>query len=175
MESLSQWKADIRSAVVELEAVFEGRFGYPAEPGANFVSEADQAPREIWDTVVLPPALAAFYAEIGEVALPDVHVGYFIHPAGRLVESVDWGQPIRVECAINADVVTFGSDGGGGFYCAICESGAIYYLPSGRIADGIYTGGLGNPRFVAPDLKSFLDKLLALTKEFVSTGTTVGI
>ncbi|MGI5525837.1 hypothetical protein ACQEUX_33540 [Micromonospora sp. CA-259024] len=175
MESFRQWKADVRSAVVELEAVFEDRFGYPADPDANFVSDADLGFQVGEDDALFPPALASFYAEVGEVSLPDVHIGYFIHPAKRLAEAIDWGQPVRVESSISADVATFGSDGGGGFYCVIRDSGAIYYLPSGHIADGLYTGGLENPRHIAPDFQSFLDKLLAVAKEFVATGSTAGV
>ena len=78
MTATTVWKTDIRSALAELNVVFERRFGYP--PGANFVSGADVGQQGRTGNVVLPSALAEFYAEVGQLSLPDVHIGYFIHP-----------------------------------------------------------------------------------------------
>src|SRR5688500_233297 len=97
MSGTAEWKANVRAELDQLGRVFEARFGYPLDAGANFVSDADRGSQGGGSEASLPPALATFYAEVGEVSLPDIHHGYFIHPANRLEVSVDWGLPIRVD------------------------------------------------------------------------------
>ena len=165
MTATTVWKTDIRSALAELNVVFEHRFGYP--PGANFVRDADVGQQGRTGNVVLPSALAAFYAEVGQLSLPDVHIGYFIHPVDVVIKAIN-GHPTRVEVEINDDVVTFGSDGGGGLFCLTQSNGVIYHLPPGRIDENnVYSGGLCQPRLVASNLEAFLQRILMVTKEFV--------
>jgi hypothetical protein len=172
MSGITDWKTSVRAELDQLGRVFEGRFGYPFDETANFVSDADQGFKAGGSEPPLPPALALFYAEVGEASLPDIHNGYFIHPANRIPASVDWGLPVRAEVDSIGDIVTFGSDGGGGYFCVARSDGSIYYLPPGQIVDGIYSGGLGEPRKIARDLPEFLARLLAVVREFVASGRT---
>jgi hypothetical protein len=175
MTAIAQWKAEMRSILTELNAAFEQRFGYAS--GNNRVTDAEVG--EL-GRMAFPSALAEFYAEIGELSMPDVHVGYFIHPL-ELVTSPISGHPTRVEIEIdghilNDDVVTFGSDGGGGLFCVSRSNGAIYNLPPGRIDENnVYFGGLCDPRYVASNLEAFLQRTLTVTKEFAIHGSTEGI
>lgn len=165
----------VRAELDQLGQVFEARFGYPLEGGANFVNDPDQVVQAGGSEPLLPLALALFYDEVGEVSLPDIHNGYFIHPAGRSSSSVDWGLPVRVEADSIGRVVTFGSDGGGGFFSLAFADGSVYYLPPGQIVEGIYGGGLGEPRKIAHDLSEFLDRLLVVIRDFVAKGRTSGL
>lgn len=182
MTAIAQWKAEMRSLLTELNAVFEQRFGYP--PGDNRVTDADVGERERTDLLALPVVLAAFYAEIGALSMPDVHIGYFIHSLDMVTSPTTRGHPTRVEIEIdgqplNDDVVSFGSDGGGGYFCVSRSNGAIYHLPPGRIDEkdenNVYLAGLCDPRFVVPSFEAFLQRVLMITKELVIDGDTDGI
>jgi hypothetical protein len=175
MSGIAEWKADLRAQLDHLATVFEERFGYPLEEDSNFVRDADQGVQVQGGGALPLQTLAEFYAEVGEVSLPDVHNGYFIHPASRLPASIDWGLPVRVDVGSIGDVATFGSDGGGGLFCVALADAAVYYLPPGQIVDGIYSGGMGAPKRIATDFADFLQRLLAVTREFVVTGQTVGL
>ncbi len=172
MNGIAEWKTAVRAQLDQLEVVFEQRFGYPFDEGSNFVRDADQVFLAGGGQAAFPPALAEFYAEIDEVSLPDINNGYFIHPANRLPVAADWGLPIRVDVGSIGDVATFGSDGGGGFFCMDRRSGWIYHLPPGQLVDGAYAGGLGDPRMIAENLDVFLQRLLVVIQEFVVSGTT---
>jgi hypothetical protein len=173
---MAEWKADLRAQLEQLATVFQERFGYPLEEGGNFVRDPDQGVHvDDRDEVSAPPALAEFYAEVAEVSLPDVYNGYFIHPVSRLAESIEWGLPVRVEVGSIGDVATFGSDGGGGLFCVALAGGEVYYLPPGRIVDGVYSGGMDVPGRIATDFADFLRRLLFVTREFVATGETSGL
>lgn len=170
MNGIAEWKTGIRAQLDQLSIVFEERFGYLFDEDANFVRDADQEFRAGGDKSVFPPALASFYSEVGEVSLPDIHNGYFIHPAERLPVAADWGLPTRVDVGSVGHVSTFGSDGGGGLFCLAHGSEAVYYLPPGQIVEGVYGGGLGRPKRIAPDFATFLRLLLDAVRQFVATG-----
>ncbi len=180
MTPTARWKAEMHWALSQLNAVFAQRFGYP--PGDNRVIDADERGRT--GLLTLPAALAEFYAEIGELSMPDVHVGYFIHPLSMVTSSTTRGDPTRVEIEIdgqrlNDDVVSFGSDGGGGYFCVSKTSGAVYHLPLGEIEvngeNNLYMAGLCSPGFVAPNFDAFLQRILTITKELAIDGATDGI
>jgi hypothetical protein len=182
MTAIAQWKAEMRSLLTELNAVFEERFCYP--PGDNMVADADVGELERIDMLALPAVLAAFYAEVGELSIPDVHNGYFILPLDMLNSRITRALPTRVEIEIdgqplNDDVVSFGADGGGGFFCMSRSNGAIYYLPVGRVdkigENNVYSGGLCDPEFVVPSFEAFLQRILTVTKGWAIDGVTGGI
>jgi hypothetical protein len=173
VNGVAEWKAAVRAQLDQLGAVFEQRFGFPFDEESNFVSDAEKAVPAGGAETALPPDLAQFYEEIGEVSLPDINNGYFIHPAARLPAAADWGLPTRVDVESIGDVATFGSDGGGGFLCMERRTGSIYHLPPGELVGGVYSGGLGGPRKIADDFPSFLQRLLVVIREFVTSGTVV--
>lgn len=158
MTTLRDWKAEVR-------ALLGGaRFSYPVPADANFVRDAAVEP------VVgagIPPDLAEFYGEIGEVSLPDIGNGFFIHSAATLPAAAETGLPVAVTTPAVGVVATFGSDGGGGLFCMAVRDGAIYHLPSGEVLAGVYDG---EPRMVATDLDGFLERLLRAVRAFVASG-----
>lgn len=171
MTAVDEWKRGMRDSLLELERVFEPRFGYPFEPTDNFVSE----PGSTVDLHGrLPDALVDFYSTVGEVSLPDVHNGYFIHPVQAVLDA-DETIPAHVEDGVGKEVVTFGSDGGGGLFCVAVPDGAVYHLPPGRVEDGVFYGGGDKSGVVATDFAGFLARLLAVVREFAATGGTAGI
>jgi hypothetical protein len=174
MTAIAFWKADIRVALADVMAVFEELYCYA--PGKNFVSDANiDEDRQTCD-VVIPTPLQAFYSEVREVSMPDIYIGYFIYPLEIVCRS-DCGHPKRVEVeiggnALNEDVVTFGSDGGGALFCISRSNGAIYDLPPGRIDENnVYSAGLCQPRLVALSFEEFLQRLLNVTKDFATAGS----
>lgn len=169
-----QFKTALREAVAVLESGFEERFGYPIDPGSNRVTDAGKVDQALSE-VHLPEELRAFYASVGEIELPDVHIGYFIHSAATIGESVERMLPTRLESdSSQLDIVTFGSDGGGGLFAIGLNGGAVYYLPGGTVEAGVYRGGLEAVRVVSPDFQAFLDQLLSMTSAFAETGTCRG-
>ena len=71
-----------------------------------------------------------------------------------------------------SDVVVFASDGGGTQYALATPAGSpVYRLPPDLVLDGVYTSE--DPRFdmAAPDLSTFLDRLLQAVKTFAASST----
>jgi hypothetical protein len=168
---LQLWKQRLRWALARFEANSVNLLGFEVGPGENLVTDAGKAaPAD------LPPGLAELYREVGEVSLPDIGSGYFVHPPGYLAESVARGLPVRVETdALSGPVVTFGSEGGGTLYCMPVASGEVWELLEGEIRDGVYLGGMNTPRLIAASVEEFLDKLLADVDRFIETGQASGL
>jgi len=114
-----RWVKEIRALLEELG---KQDFGYPVDK--NEVLEPQRR------VAGLPPDLEPLYEVCDGVSLPDVHVGYFLHPARRVVSAAKRGEPTRIEGKTRIPVHVFGSDGGGGRF-ALADDRAIYYLPSG--------------------------------------------
>ena len=172
--AIALWKADIRAALMDVKAVFQERYGYP--PGENSATDPEVSGEEQTDNVAIPSSLVAFYLDVGELSIPDVHNGYFIHTL-ELVKRGNWGHPKRIEVeidgqALNEDILTFGSNGGGHLFCINRSNGAIYELPHGEINEhNVYLGGLCNPKLVASSFEEFLHRLLSMTKDFAVGGS----
>lgn len=172
-DEIGRWKVAMRTAIVALENVFEERFGYPIDPGENCIVDAESASTKFGGgTDFLPSVLAMFYADVAEVSLPDVHIGYFLHPVVAIVESETRSLPRWVDAAsVRGEVITFGSDGGGGLFSILLQDGAVYYLPGGMVEAGVYKEGLGVPRRIAVNFSVFLDGLLSRVQEFAQSGS----
>jgi hypothetical protein len=166
---VADWKAQMVPVLDQLRQGFEQWYGYP--PGENAVRDAVPGAPVV---AGLPPLLAEFYAEVGEVSLPDVHIGYFVHPAGWLAEAAERGLPVRMTGAVEGDLIPFGSTGGGDPFVVLRSDGSVLHLPPGRIDDGTYLAAAA-PAVVAADLRGFLQRLLDVTREFVTTGETKGL
>ncbi len=167
---LRTWREDLRKAVASAVLDFEDRYGYP--PDENVVSEPDTIAAARLGAVrpAIPADLVDVYAAVGAVDLPDVGNGFFLHRASdvaRIHESRDlW----HVRGRHDADVVVFASDGGGTQYALATPAGSpVYRLPPDLVLDGIYTSE--DPRFdmAAPDLSTFLDRLLQAVKTFAAS------
>lgn len=66
MITIADWKAEIRTILIDLNAEFEKRFCYPA--GDNRVTDAEISEQKRTGDLVLPAVLAEFYAEVGELS-----------------------------------------------------------------------------------------------------------
>lgn len=51
----------------------------------------------------------------------------------------------------------------GDLFCVVVDGGSVWLLPLSGIEDGVYAGGLADPRPVASDVVEFLERLLAVS------------
>lgn len=153
------WVRAVRETLAELNSQ---DLGYPL--GVNGVRE-----RAAGHHAALPLQLKALYEAFDGVSLPDVHIGYFIDPAARVVSATERGEPIFVDGAQQIAIHVFGSDGGGGRFALGVDDGAVYYLPSsGAVRKGKFQEDRAAPvRRVAGSVSSFLDRLKADIEAFV--------
>lgn len=162
----ARWHQSMRELLAQMMDVFEARMGYPH--GRNLVVEAggDLVGEEA--SLVLPEPLLEFYRHIKEVSLPDVHVGYFVHPLEKVVAGLDGRVPVRIEGRDSREVVTFGSDGGGVLFALGRDQGApVYLIPTGLVQNGAYIDNESRVQIVAPTLPTFLDKVREMLHFFV--------
>jgi hypothetical protein len=83
--------------------------------------------------------LIHLYRTIGEVSLPDLENGVFIHPAEAVIVGLGGEQPTEAVGSLEGRIVVFGSDGGGALI-SITEDGKVYKLKDGGWVGGTYTG-----------------------------------
>ncbi|RFS82098.1 hypothetical protein D0T12_28020 [Actinomadura spongiicola] len=154
---LTSWRAEIERMLGPFLTGFEDSLGYP--PGDNHIREPDLhvvgSPR----LRELPPALAAFYQVIGEVVLPDIGNGHFVHAAEDVLDQLREEGAVDVCDGVGA--VVFASNGGGVLY-AIDSTGAILRSHAAS-RDSAFEP-------VATDLADYLHQLLGVVAEFVRTG-----
>lgn len=102
--------------------------------------------------------------------MPDIHVGYFIDTAQRILSAAVRGEPIQIVGDTKRSIQVFGSDGGGGRFAVASDDGAVYYLPSsGAVRDGRYfEDQLVQTRRVAGSVCEFMDRLKADVRAFVT-------
>jgi hypothetical protein len=109
------------------------------------------------------------YLVLDGLTMPDVHNGYFIDTAARVVDAATRGLPTRIAGDPQRDVQVFGSDGGGGLF-ALSTGGEVIYLQS----DGVVDGGVFREsenvraRRIAVSVSEFLDLLLCDVRAFVT-------
>ncbi|RKN22044.1 hypothetical protein D7147_04700 [Micromonospora musae] len=173
---LETWREDLRKAVASAVQDFEDRYGYP--PDENVVSEPDTIAAEQLAVVrpAIPDDLVNLYAAVGVVDLPDIGNGFFLHTASHVAHAQEARNLWHVRGRHDADVVVFASDGGGTQYALATPPGsAVYRLPPDLVLDGIYTSE--DPRFdvAAPDLSTFLDRLLQAVKTFAASSTPASL
>jgi hypothetical protein len=172
MRRLLAWRTEVQGTLRSLLSRFEQTFGYP--PGGNELAgpadPADIASLATHDDPRVPDDLLVFYQVTGEVSLPDVGNGYFIHRPD-LVLAHATGLVWRVTGRHTGAVVVFGSDGGGTLYALAAGTGSpVYRLPPDGIVEGTYTSDQDGFRVVASNLWDFLDQLRDAVQRFVDTG-----
>lgn len=135
-------------------------------PRASFVRAASTERRAVLPSTT-PNSLVELYDAIDEVSL-SVDDGYVIHPAAWLNEARDRGHPQRVVAdGYHADVVTFGSDGVGGYFALAVDGVHVLYVPLTDDRDAVPTVGAGGVCEVAADLDAFLRHLLDIVDAHV--------
>jgi hypothetical protein len=116
----------------------------------------------------LPEDLVDLYRLADGLSLPDVHVGYFVHPVAAVIRGAASGEPRSLEGMDHAQVLVFGSDGGGGRFALRLDTGAVLHLSSsGAVQTGVFDAVRHPPRVVAKDLAGFLDRLAEDVDAFI--------
>ena len=163
---LSQWRAEITDAVNSLISTFEETHGY--EPGSNTVRVADEedlrASRDYGRELMGFEDMLTFYESIGEVALPDVGSGYFVHSARDVLDGLAAGGPVFIPEADDPHGMVIASNGAGVRYVADW-GGAIHRSRTASLDDGEFD-------MVADNLQEFLDHMRRCVLRFVETGAT---
>jgi hypothetical protein len=172
---LSTWRVSVTAILAELLGTFWQRFG--SEPGTNELGPP--ASREaVASLATLRPApardLLALYRSVGEVSLPDVGNGYFIHPPCLVIQHRQRGEPRHIGPPFDVDVLVFASDGGGALYAfPVAEAGPVYRLRDCAIWDG--AADAGGVQTVADDLQEFLQHLGTAIDTYTRTGDLTGL
>jgi hypothetical protein len=169
-EWLDIWRVSVVASLAELLGTFGQRFGY--EPGANTVGPpaAREAVASLAALRPVPaPDLLVFYQSIGEVSLPDVGNGYFIHPPHLVIGHAQAREPRRMGPPVDVDVLVFASDGGGALYVLpAAQAGPVYRLRDYALRDGV--ADARDAQIAASDLQAFLQRLKLAVQTFTSTG-----
>jgi hypothetical protein len=167
---LAEWRVSVTAQVGQLLETFQSRFGF--EPGLNQLGPpaADQALASLQAIVPRPAAdLIDFYRRIGQVSLPDVGNGYFIHPADLVARQATAAEPGRIGPPHELDVLVFGSDGGGALYAVpAAKPGPVYRLRECSVKDGIALAA--DIQIIAADYRTFLRRLEIAVETFAATG-----
>ncbi|WP_157441540.1 hypothetical protein [Actinoplanes awajinensis] len=135
-----RWRDDMRALAERINGGFQERYGFA--PGEHRIS--GPAADEEWPGV--PEDLSIFYSVVGEVSLPDVHVGYWVHRP-----SLD-GFPEAL--SDGRRIVVFGTDGGGGMFALPDAGQPVLHLVEGGLHDGVHDAD--HVTEVAADLREFL-------------------
>ncbi|MEV5784627.1 hypothetical protein AB0L42_27005 [Streptomyces sp. NPDC052287] len=163
---LSRWRDEITGAVNSMMSNFEETYGY--EPGTNEVRAAGEedlrGARDYGREVLGFEDLLTFYESIGEVVLPDVGNGCFVHPARDVLRRLAEEGPVFVPEADDPLGMVIASNGGGVLYVADW-GGAIHRSRSASLDDAQFDK-------VADDLPRFLDDVRRCVVTFVETGAT---
>ncbi|MFF3784372.1 hypothetical protein [Streptomyces sp. NPDC001933] len=117
------WCEQADAALTELMQSFQARHG----PGRNVVARATNESRRATDKLVeltpIPSDLTTMYWVIGEVSLPDVDSGYFVHPASTVAS--DFREYGAIQIDGEEPALVFASDGGGHLF-ALAGSGRVW-------------------------------------------------
>ena len=161
---LWRWRDDITGAVDSLVATFEHVYGY--EPGTNRVRTASEedlrAAGDYAQEFLGFDGLLTFYEVIGEVELPDVGNGFFVHSASAVLHRLAEEGPVFIPESDDPHGMVIASNGGGILYVADW-GGAIHRSRTASLVDA------GFDR-VADDLPQFLDHIRRWVVNFVETG-----
>lgn len=158
------WADRARTAAAHFEESFESRFGYV--PDEQLVGGPTE--QQLLEAALtghpgrIPDQLVDFYKVCSEVSWPDVGNGYFVSPVAGVARGIEGAAPSRVRGSVDASVVCFGSDGGGGLFALDAGGeGPVYLLPAGQVRDQLYEDTMTPLQRYADDLGGFLDTLLA--------------
>ncbi|GGV26514.1 hypothetical protein GCM10010277_08150 [Streptomyces longisporoflavus] len=161
---LLQWRAQITDAVAAMAATFEETYGFPA--GDNEVRLADEDDRRAvrayareWPGT---DDLLTFYRSIGEVLLPDVGNGIFLHSARDVLHRVAEEGHVFLPGADDPHGMVIGSDGGGILFVAD-RSGMIHRSRTASTDAGEFDRAADN-------LPDFLDLIRRSVLRFAETG-----
>jgi hypothetical protein len=170
---LDIWRVSVTAVLAGFLATFRQRFGF--EPGANAVGPPASG-EAVASLAALRPApardLLTFYESIGEVSLPDVGNGYFIHSPRLVIEHARAGGLWYIGPPFDVGVLAFASDGGGALYALpAAEAGPVYRLRDYVLLDGAAdVRDARDVQIAAGDLRAFLERLKLAVEISASTG-----
>jgi hypothetical protein len=105
------------------------------------------------------------------LTLPDLWNGYFVDSPEKLRRRLEQKSPLEpraLESDESAEVLCFGSDGGGGRFAFVCgaERG-VWYLPVEGVFDGVFRDLQTPLRKIGVDAADFGRRLVADVTAFV--------
>lgn len=161
-QNLKWWVDSMRERIPLLECM---DLGYPL--GVHEVRAP--VPHE-WLRV--PESLKPLYQVCDGLSFPNVHNGYFIESAVRVVSAQARGEPVTVahQDGSSTAITVFGADGGGSRFAVAVSEGSVWYLPSdcavhsGTLVDDASAKG----KRLSPNLGQFLRLVLADVDAFLS-------
>ncbi|MFF7275136.1 hypothetical protein [Streptomyces griseorubiginosus] len=163
---LSQWRDEITDALSCMILTFKQTYGY--EPGTNEVRDADEehlrAARAYSQEPLGCEDLLTFYESIGEVVLPDVGNGCFIHSARDVLDRLAEDGAVFLPEADDPHGMVIASNGGGNLYVADW-GGAIHRSRTASMEDAEFDK-------IADSVPEFLDHMRNCVVRFVRTGAT---
>ncbi|GGN90753.1 hypothetical protein GCM10010112_76460 [Actinoplanes lobatus] len=109
----------------------------------------------------MPDDLITLFREVGPISLPDIGNGYFLYPP----TPVD--RPDRLD---DAEIVVFGSNGGGDQYVRTLADGRVLRLQGLAYIDGVFVSNDVGAERVGDDLAYFLDRLVVAVEAFADHG-----
>lgn len=133
-----------------------------AEPSSNVVELAASG-KPVLDTLegmAFPGEWRALYEACMEIRLADVENGYFVHPVSHVIADIRRGAPTHTTGTHELTILPFASDGGGGLF-GFSESGEVYFLPPGRVTDGVYASDSKEFAVFTSSITDFIRALLA--------------
>lgn len=164
---LDGWLVEVAS---DLEALKDLDLGYPLGENAIRFPGDEISLRKLLESSVAPAArdFIEFYRRCDGLNLPDVHVGYFLHPLRLVLDSEVRGEPVRISGVGSGEILTFGSDGGGGkFALRRNAAGEVLYLAAGAVHSGVFDGERTPARVLSDSFSGFLAMLGADIRAFV--------
>ncbi|MFJ7587569.1 hypothetical protein ACIQZO_09265 [Streptomyces sp. NPDC097617] len=122
---LRRWCEQTSAELGALTSSFRTTHGFP--PGDNAVvlatDESHRGTDALVDLTPIPSDLTTLYWVVGDVSLPDVEHGYFVHRASTVAEhSREYGS---VQVDDEPPALVFASDGGGHLF-AVAGSGQVW-------------------------------------------------
>ncbi len=164
--SVNDWFDSLNALLVDMKEI---DFGFPV--GNNRVlppGPSDEVPRTLAEVgLEHDPAIIQFYTCCNGICLPGVHNGYFISAIENLSSQNSNNVPRRITGFYEAEVVNFGSTGGGEYFVIRKDAMDVLYLPHGFMEDGVYHGVSGRVAILANDFSGFLERLLLDVQAFV--------
>ncbi len=127
---LAEWCESIRQLLREME-----KQDFPFPLSSNILHEPTGDVVILDELLVLyglPAILKSFYLHCGGVNMHNVWNGYWVFGFEEIAHRVRQGEVRRIKGIIEADVLVFGCNGGGGRFAIVTDgSGSVLYLPSG--------------------------------------------
>ncbi|NIY70792.1 hypothetical protein SMALB_8974 [Streptomyces malaysiensis] len=119
------WCEQTSAALGALMSSFLKTHGFPPDENVVILAtdESRKATGELVDLTPIPSDLTTLYWVIGEVSLPDVEHGYFIHSASTV--AVHFREYGSVQVDDESPGIVFASDGGGHLF-AVAGSGRVW-------------------------------------------------